>query len=57
MSISDRFTEEEIFLLSTTPSLIGSAMAFAEGSGLGTVKEMFSSAKSVMAGIKQYPDT
>ncbi len=56
MSISDRFTEEEIFLLTTTPSLIGSSMAFAEGSGLGTVKEMFSSAKSVMAGIKQYPD-
>ncbi len=56
MSIFDRFSEEELFLLSTTPSLIGSSMAFAEGSGLGTVKEMFSNAKSVMAGIKIYPD-
>jgi ribosomal 30S subunit maturation factor RimM len=56
MSISDRFTEHEIFLLSTAPSLIGSSMAFAEGSGLGTVKEMFSSAKTVISGIKQYPD-
>jgi ribosomal 30S subunit maturation factor RimM len=56
MAISDRFIEDEIFLLSTTPSLIGSSMAFAEGSGLGTVKEMFSSAKSVLSGIKQYPD-
>ncbi|MEE9411617.1 MAG: hypothetical protein V3V22_01055 [Methylococcales bacterium] len=56
MSISERFTEDEIFLLSTTPSMIGSSMAFAEGSGLGTVKEIFSSAKSVMSGIKQYPD-
>lgn len=56
MSITEKFTKEEIFLLSTTPSLIGSSMAFAEGSGLGTVKEIFSSAKSVMSGIKQYPD-
>jgi ribosomal 30S subunit maturation factor RimM len=56
MSITEKFTEEEIFLLSTTPSMIGSSMAFAEGSGLGTVKEIFSSAKSVMSGIKQYPE-
>jgi hypothetical protein len=56
MSIANRFTEHEIFILSVTPSLIGSSMAFAEGSGLGTVKEMFSSAKTLMSGIKQYPD-
>ena len=31
-------------------------MAFAEGSGLGTVKEMMASAKSLMAGVKGYPN-
>lgn len=56
MDFKDRFSEEEQFLLTSTTSLIGTAMAFAEGSGLGTVKEMMSSAKSLMAGVKDYPD-
>ena len=56
MSLEERFSEEEQFLLTSTTSLIGSAMAFAEGSGLGTVKEMMASAKSLMAGVKDYPD-
>jgi len=56
MSFEDRFSEEDQFLLTSTTSLIGSAMAFAEGSGLGTIKEMMASAKSLMAGVKDYPD-
>lgn len=56
MSLEDRFTEEEIFLLASTPTQIGTVMAFAEGSGLGTVKEMMANSKTVMAGIKKYPD-
>ena len=56
MSLEGRFSEEEQFLLSSTTSLIGSAMAFAEGSGLGTIKEMMASAKSLMAGVKDFPN-
>ena len=56
MSLEDRFTEDEIFLLTNTPTLIGTVMAFAEGSGLGTIKEMFASSKSFINGIKQYPN-
>ena len=56
MSLEDRFSEEEQFLLTSTTSLIGTAMAFAEGSGLGTIKEMMASAKSLMSGVKDYPD-
>lgn len=56
MSIADQYTEQEFFLLSSIPSLVGSCMTFAESSGLGTVKEMFSSAQSIMAGAKQYPE-
>jgi len=56
MTLNERFTEEEQFLLSNTPFSLGSTMTFAEGSGLGTVKEMFSSTKSFMAGAKSFPD-
>jgi len=56
MSLEDRFTEDEIFLLSTTPTQIGTVMAFSEGSGLGTIKEMFASSKSYINGVKEYPD-
>ncbi|CAA6828247.1 MAG: Unknown protein [uncultured Thiotrichaceae bacterium] len=56
MSLEKRFTEDEIFLLANTPSQIGAVMAFAEGSGLGTIKEMMANSKTVIAGIKKYPD-
>jgi len=56
MSLDSRFTEEEIFLLSTTPLQIGTVMAFSEGSGLGTVKEMFASSKTFINGVKEYPN-
>lgn len=55
MSLDTRFTEEEQFLLTNTPFTIGSAMVFAGGSGLGTVKELFSNTKSFMEGAKTFP--
>ena len=55
MSYDERFTESEQHLLAATPLLIGSAMAFTESSGLGTVKEIFVSANSYIAGLKDYP--
>ncbi len=55
MSFKHRFTDEEQLLLSVTPILIGSAMAFAESSGLATIKELMASAKTYMNGLKVYP--
>jgi len=56
MSFEQRFTQSEQELLAMTPILIGSAMAFAESSGLGTVKELFASAKTYIGGQQSYPD-
>lgn len=56
MSLENRFTEEEIFLLTTTPTQIGTVMAFSEGSGLGTIKEMLANSKSYLNGLKEYPN-
>ena len=55
MSLDTRFTEEEQFLLTNTPFTIGLAMVFAGGSGLGTVKEVYSSTKSFLEGAKHFP--
>jgi len=55
MSLYERFTKEELFLLTNTPFAIGSTMVFAGGSGLGTIKEMFASTKSFISGVKTYP--
>lgn len=50
------FTEEELELLSTTPSLIGSAISMSASSGvIGTVNEAMASAKGVMSGVASYP--
>jgi hypothetical protein len=56
MSLHERFTDDEILLLNCTPTLIGSAMVFAEGSGLGTFKEMMANAKSYVGGAQAYPN-
>jgi hypothetical protein len=49
--------DEELNLLASIPHMVGSAMAFAGKSGLfGTGKEMFASAQSVLAGIKDFPN-
>ncbi len=51
------YSEDELHLLAGVPHMIGSAMAMAGKSGfIGTGKEMFASAKSVLAGVKDYPD-
>jgi len=51
------YTDEEMKLLSHTPHFVGSAMAFVGNSGLfGTGKEMFTSAQSIMSGVKDYPN-
>jgi hypothetical protein len=51
------YTDDELALLATTPQLIGSAVAMAGSSGLfGTGKELFASAKSMMEGVKTFPN-
>lgn len=51
------YNEDELHLLAGVPHMIGSAMAMAGKSGfIGTGKEMFASARSVLAGVKDYPE-
>ncbi|MGI9417706.1 MAG: hypothetical protein ACR2RA_07710 [Geminicoccaceae bacterium] len=51
------YNMDELHLLAGVPHMIGSAMAMAGKSGfIGTGKEMFASAKSVLAGVKDYPN-
>lgn len=58
MSIKESFTEDEWFLLSSTPALVGAAMSAAEGSGMiGTVKEITASMRSTVAGLQDYPSS
>lgn len=54
MSFSESFTHEEQLQLSSLPTLVGSAMTFAGGSGLGTVKEMIANSKALIEGGKTY---
>lgn len=50
------YSEDELHLLAGVPHMIGSAMAMAGKSGfIGTGKEMFASARSVLTGVKDYP--
>lgn len=50
------YTTQDLFLLAGTPHMIGTAMTMAGKSGfIGTGKEMFASARSVLAGVKDYP--
>jgi len=51
-----RYTEDEWHLIAGTPSLIGAAMAGAASSGMGTVKELMASVRSVFEGKQMYPD-
>lgn len=58
MSIQQKFSEDEWFLLSSSPAMIGAAMSSAAKSGvIGTVKEMTASMRSTVAGLKEYPDS
>ena len=56
MALDNKFTEDEQFILTNTPYIIGAAMIFAGGSGLGTVKELYSNAKSFLEGAKKFPN-
>lgn len=52
----DQFSDEEWLLLTTTPSLVGAAMAAAGRSGtVGTAKEALKSTTTVARGQKDYP--
>lgn len=58
MSLKDSFSEDEWFLLSSTPAFIGASMSAAEKSGvIGTVKELSASMRSTVSGLKDYPDS
>ncbi|MEM1246721.1 MAG: hypothetical protein AAGA81_04880 [Acidobacteriota bacterium] len=56
--MQEQFTDEEWFLLATTPSLVGAAMAGAGRSGgLGTAKEALKSVTAVAQGQADYPNS
>lgn len=58
MSIKEAFTDDEWFLLGSTPAMIGAAMSSAAPSGvIGTVKELTASMRGSVAGMKEYPDS
>ena len=51
------FTEDEVFLLTTAPSLVGSAVAMAGKSGaIGMAKEMMAQVQTVAAASNTYAD-
>jgi len=50
-SVKEQFSDDEWFLISSVPSMVGAAMAGAGKSGIiGTTKEAMASMKSVVAG-------
>ncbi len=58
MSIKDSFTEDEWFLLSSTPALIGASMSAADSSGvIGTVKEMTASMRATVSAQKDFTNS
>jgi len=58
MGIKQEFTEDEWFLLSSAPAMIGAAMSSAAPSGvIGTVKEMTASMRASVQGLSDYPDS
>ncbi|MGL4608237.1 MAG: hypothetical protein ACRCYY_00920 [Trueperaceae bacterium] len=54
MSLKTAFTDDEWFLLLSTPSMIGASVAAAGQSGLGTVKEAIASLETIAGAAKQY---
>lgn len=58
MGIKEDFTDDEWFLLSSTPAMIGAAMSSAAPSGvIGTVKEMTAGMRGTVQGLNDYPDS
>jgi len=57
MSVQEKYTEEEWFLIKTTPSLVGSAVAGAGNSGImGTMKEAMANVRSIMEANDEYAE-
>lgn len=57
MTSKAAFTDEEWFLLYSTPSLVGSAVASAGRSGIrGTMREMMANIETISAGANSFPD-
>jgi hypothetical protein len=54
--MKDLFTEDEWFLLISTPSMIGASVAAAGQSGLGTMSEMAASLQTIAAAGKVFPN-
>ncbi len=54
--IKDTFSEDEWFLLLSTPSMIGASVAAAGQSGLGTLKEAVASLETIAGAAKSYPN-
>jgi hypothetical protein len=54
--IKDTFTDDEWFLLLSTPSMIGASVAAAGQSGLGTLKEAVASLETIAGAAKSYPN-
>jgi hypothetical protein len=51
------FSDDELYLLSCLPGLVGSAITFSDVSGpVGTIKEMMANARARVAGRSNYPD-
>ena len=56
-AVKDQFSEDDWFLISTVPTMVGAAMAGAGKSGIiGTAKEAMASMKSLVAGKSDFPD-
>jgi hypothetical protein len=54
--IKDTFSDDEWFLLLSTPSMIGASVAAAGQSGLGTLKEAVASLETISGAAKNYPN-
>lgn len=58
VGVKDEFSEDEWFLLSSTPAMIGAAMSGAAPSGvIGTIKEMTASMRASVQGLSDYPES
>lgn len=58
MSIKDKFSEDEWFLLSATPASIGAIMSAASPSGVfGTIKELSAIMRATVEGLQVHSDS
>lgn len=54
---ASNFTADELYMMTTLPSMVGSVITFSDLSGpLGTAKEMLANARAAAAGVEQYPE-